>query len=134
MTMTLAGWAIAIFLPVLMVSVFAFTSIATWADARRREREAFYRSETLKKIAETSGSGGAAALEIIREQDRIAQRRRREDQRLGGLATTAAGIGLLISLRAIVPNQPVYLVGLIPVLVGLALLAHTLLFGPGKEV
>jgi hypothetical protein len=32
-----------------------------------------------------------------------------------------------------VPNEAVYLVGLIPLLVGIALLAHTLLFGP-KEV
>jgi hypothetical protein len=122
--------AVAIFLPVLMVSVFAFTSIATWADARRREREAFYRSETLKKIAESSGPGGAAALEILREQERVAQRRRRDDQRLGGLVTVAAGVGLLIFLRAIVPNEPVYLVGLIPLFVGVALLAHTFLFGP----
>jgi hypothetical protein len=122
--------AVAIFLPVLMVAVFAFTSIATWSDARRREREAFYRSETLKKIAESSGAGGAAALEILREQERVAQRRRRDDQRLGGLVTVAAGGGLLIFLRAIVPNEPVYLVGLIPLFVGVALLAHTFLFGP----
>jgi hypothetical protein len=84
-----------------------------------------------KALVQGNGiGGGAAALEIIREQDRIAQRRRREDQRLGGLATTAAGVGLLIFLRFIVPTQPVYLVGLIPLLVGVALLAHTLLFAP----
>jgi hypothetical protein len=121
--------AITIFLPVLMVAVFAFTSIATWSDARRREREAFYHSETLKKIAESSGAGGAAALEIIREQERVAQRRRRDDQRLGGLVTTAAGVGLIVFLRAMV-TQPAYLVGLIPLLVGVALLAHSYLFGP----
>ena len=128
--MNIGHAAVAIFLPVLMVSVFAFTSIATWSDARRREREAFYRSETLKKIADSTGPGGTAALELLREQDRNAQRRRREDQRLGGLATTAAGVGLLIFLRAIVPHEPVYLVGLIPLLVGVALLAHTFLFAP----
>jgi len=128
--MTIGAVAVAVFLPVVIVSVFAFTSIATWSDARRREREAFYKSETLKKIAESSGAGGAAALDLIREQERIAQRRRRDDQRLGGLVTTGAGVGLLIFLRAIVPAQSVYLVGLIPLFVGVALLAHTFLFGP----
>jgi len=57
----------AIFLPVTMIAVFAFTSVASWAEARRKEREAFYRSETLKKIAESSGAGGPAALEMLRE-------------------------------------------------------------------
>lgn len=127
--MNIGHVAVAIFLPVLMVSVFAFTSIATWSDARRREREAFYRSETLKKIAESTGPGGAAALEILREQDRMAHRRRRDDQRLGGLVTIAAGVGLLIFLRAMVPHEAAYLVGLIPLFVGVALLAHTYLFG-----
>lgn len=128
--MNIGHVAVDLFLPVLMVSVFAFTSIATWSDARRREREALYRSETLKKIADSTGPGAAAALEILREQDRMSLRRRRDDQRLGGLVTTAAGVGLLIFLRAIVPTQSVYLVGLIPLFVGVALLAHTFLFGP----
>jgi hypothetical protein len=113
-----------VFLPVTMVAVFTFTSIASWAEARRKEREAFYKSETLKKIAESGGAGGAAALDLMREQERIALRNRRDGQRLGGIITIAVAIGLMIFLRAVAPSEPAYLVGLIPLFVGIALLAH----------
>lgn len=112
-----------VFLPVTMIAVFAFTSVATWSEARRKERESFYRNEALKKIAEASGAGADAALAVIREQDRISARQRRDGQRLGGIVNVAVGAGLMIFLRAIA-KEPVYLVGLIPALVGVALLVH----------
>ncbi len=112
-----------IFLPVTMIAVFAFTSVASWADARRREREAFYRSETLKKIAESSGAGGAAALEVLREEDRNALRKQRDAQRLGGFINIGVGIGLMVFLHGIADSSA-YLIGLIPFFVGLALFAH----------
>ena len=122
--------AVAIFLPVLIVSIFAFTSVASWADARRREREAFYQSETLKKIAESTAPGAAAALDIIREQARIVERSRVEGQRLGGFVTIAVGLGLAVLLKFLVTDEPVYLVGLIPLLVGVALLVYVAKFAP----
>jgi hypothetical protein len=124
--------ALAIFLPVTMLAVFAFTSVATWADARRREREAFYRSETIKKVAESTGGGASAALEIMREQERSERRRHREGLKLGGLITAAVGIGLMIFLRAVERVEPVYLAGLIPLLVGGALLGYVFL-SAGRE-
>lgn len=121
--MTPVTAVLAVFLPVLMIAVFAFTSVATWADARRREREAFYRNETLKKIAEAPGAGADTALAIIREQDRIGLRQRVDGQRLGGIVCIGVGAGLMIFLWAIAA-RPVYLVGLIPLFVGIALLVH----------
>ncbi len=118
---------VGIFLPVLMLSVFAFVSVASWADARRRERQAFYRSETIKKIAESSGPGAAAALEAFRDLERLEFRRRAEGQKLGGLVSASVGIGLMIFLRAVDQREPAYLVGIIPILVGLALLCYAYL-------
>jgi len=40
-----------------------------WSRERRREREAYYRSETLRKIAETQGAGGNSAIEFLREDE-----------------------------------------------------------------
>ena len=109
------------------VAVFSWLAVASWSDSRRKEREAYYRSETLKRIAETQGTGAAAALEVLREEDRIARRRRQEGQRLGGLVTVSVGIGVIVLLRAIEKTEPVYLAGLIPLFVGAALLVYSYL-------
>jgi hypothetical protein len=35
-------------------------------DSRRKEREAFYKAETFRRVAEASGEGAKAALEMLR--------------------------------------------------------------------
>ncbi len=112
------------------IALFSFLAVASWSDNRRKEREAYYRSETLRKIAETQGTGAGTALEVLREEDRIGRRRRQEGQRLGGLITAAAGIALMVFIRAIETKESAYLVGLIPLLVGLALLTYSYLLAP----
>jgi len=111
----------ALFLAVAASGMWAFIAVASWGDSRRKEREAYYRHETMKKISEMPGETGLA---LLREDERLATRRRRESIKLGGLVTSAIGIGLMIFLRAIDTSEPVYLVGLIPFLAGLGLLAY----------
>jgi len=115
------------------IALFSFLSVAVWSYARRKEREENYRNETLKKIAESSGEGAKAAIELLREQHRTVTKRRLEGMKLGGLITTVVGIGVMVLLRGLVNDEPVYLSGLIPLLIGLALLAYTFLLAP-KEV
>ena len=125
------------FLSVGSIALFSFIAVASWADARRREREAYYKSETLKKISEAQGAGASSAVEFLREESlrraeekKHAERHRREGIKLGGLVTAAVGIGLMIFLQAIERDEPVYLVGLIPLLIGVALLAYSYLLAP----
>ena len=117
----------ALFLAVAASGMWAFVAVISWADIRRREREAYYKHETMKKISEMPGESGLA---LLREDGRSTIRRRRENIKLGGLMTAAVGIGLMIFLRAVDPNRPVYLVGLIAVLVGLALLSYAYILTP----
>ena len=132
--------ALFLFLSVGSVALFSFISVAAFSEARRREREAHYKSETIKKIAEAQGEGAAAAIQFLREEatrhqeQRIrAAVQRREGMKLGGLVTASVGIGLMIFLRAIVRAEPVYLVGLIPLFVGLSLLLYSYFLAPKAE-
>lgn len=121
---------LALFLCVVMVAVFSFIGVVVWSENRRKEREAYYKTETLKKLAEAQGTGASSAVELVKEEERIARRRRLEGQRLGGLITAAVGIGLMVFLKAVDREHPTYLVGLIPLLVGAALLAYSYMLGP----
>src|SRR5208282_6134500 len=125
---------VAVAIPVVgSIALFSFLSVAVWSDARRKEREEYYRNETLKKIAESSGDGAKAAIELLREQNKNVTKRRLEGMKLGGLITAVVGIGVMALLRGLVSGEPVYLAGLIPLLVGFALLIYTFFLAP-KEV
>ena len=51
-----------IFLAVGAVALFGiFLPTATWMDHRHKEREAFYKAETIRRVAEAPGQGGNAA-------------------------------------------------------------------------
>jgi hypothetical protein len=119
-----------IFASVLMVSVFSFLSVASWADARRKEREAYYKSELLKKIAENTGAGASSAIEVLREDERIRARRGREGVKMGGLVLTGIGLGLAALLRGLEHREPIWLAGTIPLLIGVALLFYTYVLSP----
>jgi type I restriction-modification system DNA methylase subunit len=70
------------------LAVFSYLAVATWSENRRKEREAYYRCDALRKIAETQGGAAAAlehALQYLREEERNAQKRRQEGLKLGGL-------------------------------------------------
>jgi len=166
------GWSVG------LIALFTFLSIAAWTSARRKERDAYYKSEaikkiaemqgttpepvlqmlretmsawkdhpspammtpgqsrayyraeTIKKIADMQGAGADSVLAVLREEERISARRVRLGLKLAGFITCAVGLGLLVVLRAIVLDMPVYLVGFIPVFVGVALLAFGYTYSP----
>jgi len=117
----------ALFLAVAASGMWTFIAVVSWADIRRKEREAYYRHETMKKISEMPGESGLA---LLREDERNTARRRRENIKLGGLITAAVGVGLMSFLRAVDTQEAAYLVGLIPLLVGIALLTYSYLLAP----
>jgi hypothetical protein len=111
-----------VFLAVGAVALFSMISVAVWSGARQKEREAYYKNDMLKKLADSQGAGANSALELMREEARISTVRMKQGLQLGGLITAAAGLGVLIFLRVLLgPDQGVYLCGLIPLLVGMAL-------------
>jgi hypothetical protein len=166
------GWSVG------LIALFTFLSVAAWTSARRKERDAYYKSEaikkiaemqgttpepvlqmlretmaawkdqpspanmgpyqakayyraeTIKKIADMQGAGADSVLAVLREDERISARRTREGLKLAGFIACAVGVALLVVLRVIVPDMPVYLVGFIPGFVGLVLLAYGYTYSP----
>ena len=74
-----------------IVGVFTFITVLAWVGEKRKERESFYRSEVLKKIADNPGDAARNVLELMSEQERSTERRVREGMKLGGLITAAVG-------------------------------------------
>jgi hypothetical protein len=111
------------FLSVGAVGLFSFLAVASWSESHRREREAYYRSEAIRKLAEAPPATVASAFEFLREQEENDRKRVRAQIKIGGLVTCGVGVGMMVFLWALIREAPIYLTGLIPLLVGAALLA-----------
>jgi hypothetical protein len=114
------------FVPALLAVIFSFVVAIVWLEVRRKERKAFYFSETVKKLGEASPG---SATDYLRETERIKRSRIREGMTIAGLVGSLAAAGLMIFLHAIV-SEPVYLVALIPMLSCLGLLIYALFLSP----
>jgi hypothetical protein len=118
------GFGLWMFLSISAVALFAvFIPLVSWIDSRRKEREAFYKSETLRRLGESSGEGAKLALDMLHEEARRDTIKQREGLKIGGLINIGVGVALLIFLRMLV-GEPVYLCGLIPGLIGVAMLVY----------
>jgi hypothetical protein len=122
------------FLSVGAVALFVvFLPLTSWIDSQRKEREAFYKAETMRRIVESSGQGAMAPIELMREQSRQEQAKKREGMMVGGLINIAVGAALMVFLHALIANRPIYLCGLIPGMIGLALVTYALILAPKAE-
>lgn len=122
------GIGLWMFLSVGAVALFAvFIPLVSWIEGRRKEREAYYRAETLRRVSEASGDGAKATLELLWEENRQKRQQAREGLKIGGLINIAVGLGLIPFLKMLLPGQAVYLCGLIPLLIGVAMLAYVFL-------
>jgi hypothetical protein len=114
-----------IFLSIGAVSLFVvFIPLTSWIDSQRKEREAFYKAETFRRLAESSGDSAKAAIELLREQTRQELIKRREGMKIGGVINICVGAALVIFLWALVGHEPVYLCGLIPGFIGAGMLVY----------
>ena len=123
--------AVFLFLAIGAIALFTFLSVATFAGSRQAEREAYYKAEMMKKISEAGGEHNPA-LEYLREQERIKAAKRLGGIKLGGLINTGIGIGLMIFLKALIPDTPIYLCGTIEVFIGVALLVYAFWLAPER--
>ncbi len=116
-----------LFLSIGAVCLFVvFIPLVTWIENRRKEREAFYQAETIRRLAEASGEGAKAAMELMREQNRLTRIKMLEGMKIGGIINLGVGVALVIFLRALLgagQGSP-FLCGLIPGFIGIGMLAY----------
>ncbi len=115
--MSTAFW---LMIAVTSTAFFTFLIFIVWLDGRQKERQAHYRDEMARKIAEAGDSG--PVLEFVHAIEKADAERARMKASVSGLVTMAAAAGLMIFLNQVAPSSAVYLVGLIPLFVGVVLL------------
>jgi hypothetical protein len=114
-----------LFLSIGAISLFVvFIPLVTWIDNRRKEREAFYKAETMRRLSESSGEGAKVALEMMQTENRQERLRKREGVKIGGLINIGVGVGLMMFLHSLGGNQSPWLCGLIPGFIGVAMLVY----------
>ena len=118
-------WFVFLIPAVAIICVFTFVSIDTWSKNRLKEREEYYKNETYQKMLDGSSESVEAVRQMIREEERREELQQRRSQKqgllMGGVITAVVGLGVGIFLYSLVPDEPVFLVGLIPLLIGLVL-------------
>lgn len=82
-----------------IASTFGFLSVFWWALQRRREREAYYRYETLRRLMERSDVAPDTIGTLIRDSEEMENRRRRDGLLLAAFTFSGVGIGILVALH-----------------------------------
>jgi hypothetical protein len=115
--------ALFLFLAAIVVSVFAFLSIAAWVTAPSRERQARDRFALLKTLAEQPWENAVRILDILQKEDQARAAKRALDERRSwtdsGIILIAIGLGIA-GMLLVHGDRGDWSVGLIPLLLGLA--------------
>jgi hypothetical protein len=111
----------------LLLLALAFLAALRWIDRGSNEREAFYQYEFRKKVLDHGFEDTSMLLEVLREEERILQRRRRERLKVTGIAAVAGGLAILVApLLEVDWTVP----GLIAVCVGVGVLIYAWALAP----
>jgi hypothetical protein len=111
------------------IALFTFLAVATHAEERRKEREAYYRYEFQKKMLE-AGTTPEQIGALFAAQDAQQFVRERESKKLGGLVTMGIGFGILLGLQFV--GDRVWMVGWIPIAIGAAITLYAFLLSPRR--
>ena len=119
-----------LFLAAGAVALFAFLSVAHWVDAGTTERQSRDRLALLRRVAEQSPESAQLVLEQLRQEEGIARerenrkaRRARRNGMQAGALLIALGIGFGVAFALVAKREPVWILGLIPILAGLVVFA-----------
>jgi hypothetical protein len=132
--------ALFLFIATVVVAVFAFLSVASWAGIRSEERRALERMALLRKLADQPVESARLVLDHVRDEDLRREQRRAQRARLkwrdglqAGLILVAVGVGLGGMVEAVSDKPGIWSIGLVPTLVGLVVATFALASRPKAE-
>lgn len=124
----------------LLLLVFAWTSVTYWISARAAERRMRERYALLKHLSERPAESVQLVLDQLRQDDaHEAERLRakalvlRRGKLEGSFVLLAVGAALALFLYYLVPDKPLWMIGLMPLLIGVVLVISTWLETPKGE-
>ena len=125
-----------LFLAAGAVGLFSYLSVAHWVNAQTAERQARERFGVLKKIAEQPSESAKLVLDLLREEEARARElelkkewKSRRDGIQAGTLMIALGVGLA-AMFAIVSTRRNWVIGLIPIFVGMVIFVSAALNRP----
>jgi hypothetical protein len=118
-----------IFLAAVTVASLTFVTIAVWVGHRLKERQEYYRFEFRKRLVEKMDAASFASLR--RYELELELRRGRQKLLVAAFVMVGTGVGLCVGLQFI-PGS-VWMVGLLPVSIGLSMLAYGFLVAPKPD-
>jgi hypothetical protein len=115
-----------LFLAATIVASLTFVSVIVWAEARRRERQEYYRFEFRKRLVEDGKMDAASFASLMRNEHELGLRQGREKLMVAAFVFVGVGIGACIGLQFI--GNSVWKLGFLPISIGLSMLVYGFLF------
>jgi hypothetical protein len=109
-------------------ALFTFLAVATWAEQRRKEREAYYRYEFRKNLVAAGKMDATDVRALVEYENESDMYRRRAGSLVASFVLTGVGIGLLLGLRWV--DENVAMIGWIPLMIGVALMVYSAIVAP----
>ncbi len=111
------------------ISLFSFLAVVGWAEQRRKEREAYYRYEFRKKLVDAGEMNARQVQDLMQYEYETEQQRRRQGMVAAGFIISGVGLGMIFGLQFI-RDEDVWMVGSIPLFIGLGMLAYAIMYAP----
>ncbi len=115
-----------LFLAATVVASLTFVTIVVWAENRRKERQEFYRFEFRRRMVESGKMDAESFASLVRYEHDLGLRQARQKLLVAGFIILGTGVGMCVGLQFI--NDSIWRLGLIPLSIGLSMLAYGFLF------
>ena len=119
------NFAFWLFLAAVTVASLSFVTITVWAQNRLQERQEYYRFEFRKRLVESGKMDAASFAALMRYEYELGLRKGREKLMVAAFVIVGTGVGGCVGLQFV--GGSVWMLGLIPVCVGLSMLLYGIL-------